>query len=340
MAERAEHLGLTLRPHVKTHKCPEITRRQLESGARGITVATIHEAEVFIAAGAVDVLVAYPPVGEWRLDALTALIEKARVIVACDAPAHVRTLGSLGERIGWTFEYYWEIDCGGRRLGTKPGEQTAAVLEQLAEVSGARLAGIMTFPAQSYGAKSVEARNDIARAEGQALLETRQALSERRLNAGVLSGGSTPTAFLDAGKELIDEYRCGNYVFFDATQVALGNAKLEDCALTVESTVVGRPSRERVILDAGSKALAAERMSQVTPGFGIVVGHPELTVSALYEEHAICSAPDGFDVSLEIGDIVQVVPNHACTCANLHAAYVVSSASGLQQEWPIPARNW
>jgi D-serine deaminase-like pyridoxal phosphate-dependent protein len=120
--------------------------------------------------------------------------------------------------------------------------------------------------------------------------------------------------------------------------VGLGVASPDECALTVEATVVGRPDPGRVILDAGSKALAAERMASVTDGFGIVRGHAELRVAQLYEEHAIChaSAP----CSLAVGDRVQLIPNHACTCANLHARYAVLEDGDLVDEWPVAARGW
>jgi D-serine deaminase-like pyridoxal phosphate-dependent protein len=338
LADWAERLGLTLRPHLKTHKSPEIMRRQLDAGARGITVATVREAELFVDAGATDVLLAYPPVGEWRLDAVAELAGRARVLVACDAPEHVEALAALGVRTGRTFDYYWELDSGGGRLGTQPGEETAAILERLARIDGARLAGLMAFPGHSYQSTSPDARREIALAEGRALVETKEALARRGIDAGVLSGGSTPTVWEEAGKDGLDEYRCGNYVFADATQVALGTAELDDCALTVEATVVGRPARERVILDSGSKALPAERMPEGAPGFGIVLGHPELEVRALFEEHAICVAEGGSP--LRVGDLVRVIPNHACTCANLHERYHVAVADGSTRVWPVAARGW
>jgi D-serine deaminase-like pyridoxal phosphate-dependent protein len=134
------------------------------------------------------------------------------------------------------------------------------------------------------------------------------------------------------------EYRFGNHVFYDATQVALGSAGLDDCALSVEATVIGVPAGDRVILDAGSKALAAERMSGATRTFGIVRGYPGLEVAQLYEEHAICRAAPGSGLPA-LGDRVEVVPNHACTCANLHAAYNVRGSRG-EHRWSVEARGW
>jgi D-serine deaminase-like pyridoxal phosphate-dependent protein len=194
----------------------------------------------------------------------------------------------------------------------------------------------MSFPGHAYAANGDEELRRIATSEQAALQATADALTARGIEPGTLSAGATPlTAAAPAWPA---EYRFGNYVFNDATQVALGSAELDDCAVTVAATVVGRPAQDRVILDAGSKALAAERMSAATETFGLVRGHPEVAVRRLYEEHAICEVGSG--TALRLGDRVEVVPNHACTCANLHAEYTVLRRDGRLDAWPLAARGW
>jgi D-serine deaminase-like pyridoxal phosphate-dependent protein len=333
MAARVEELGGRLRPHAKTHKSSEVARRQLAAGAVGFTVATMREATMLAGAGVESLLVAYPPVGEARLDALEQLAQRARVTVACAEEAHVRALAERGLAV----DYYWEVDCGAGRLGTAPGEASAAAVEGAAGLAGPRFAGLMTFAGHAYAALEGDARSEVAEQERRALLDTVEALGRRGIDPGVLSVGSTPLASRESGFAV--EYRFGNYVFFDATQVALGSATIDDCALTVEATVVGLPAPDRVILDAGSKALAAERMSGATAGFGLVRGYPGLQVAQLYEEHAICRVQPGSERP-RLAERVEVVPNHACTCANLHAEYVVRGADGSERRWPLEARGW
>lgn len=129
--------------------------------------------------------------------------------------------------------------------------------------------------------------------------------------------------------------RPGNYVFYDATQVALGLIEPPGCALTVLATVIGRPDPRRVILDAGSKALSAERLTPRAPGFGLVLGHAELTVERLYEQHAIISALRPSD--LRVGERVRIIPNHACTTANLHRRVLVAENDDVVDIWSIGA---
>ena len=117
MAERVRELGGVLRPHAKTHKSGEIARRQLAAGAIGMTVATLHEARVMLDAGVDDLLIAYPPVGAARLDALAQIASRCRLTVACSEQAHVQALRDSGLDV----DYYWEVDCGTGRLGSAPG---------------------------------------------------------------------------------------------------------------------------------------------------------------------------------------------------------------------------
>ena len=332
MAERVAALGGVLRPHAKTHKSGEIARRQVAAGASGVTVATVREAAVMADAGIADILLAFPPVGSARLDALESLAERCRLTVTCSEEAHVRALAERGIALG----YYWEVDCGAGRLGTPPGEPSAAAIESAGELDGPRYRGLMTFAGHVYEVAGLDARRAVAEQEHRALAETVAALERRGIAAGTLSVGTTPLA--DVESSYATEFRFGNYVFNDATQVALGSASLDDCALAVEATVIGLPAPDRVILDAGSKALAAERMSRATSGFGLVRGYPQLRVEQLYEEHAICSAEDG-SPRPALAERVHVIPNHACTCANLHSAYVVRGARG-EQIWQVEARGW
>ena len=324
--------GAALRPHFKTHKSAEILQRQLAAGATGVTVATLREAEVAVGAGAADVLLAYPPVGAWRLAAIAALSERARVIVACGELEHVRALARLERPV----EYYWELDSGTGRIGTPPGEPTADAIAAAAAVAGPVRVGIMAFAGHAYAAPGDAARQAAAATEAAALAATVAALCARGVEPGVVSTGTTPLADLDVPGAT--ELRWGNAVFMDATQVALGAATLDDCALAVEAMVVARPAPDRVILDAGSKALSAERMSDATRTFGLVRDHPELHVERLYEEHAICRVEGA--TALALGERVEVVPNHACTCANLHDAYAVRLRAGGEARWPLAARGW
>jgi D-serine deaminase-like pyridoxal phosphate-dependent protein len=339
MSARARSLGVDLRPHAKTHKSLAIAALQRDHGATGLTVATLSEAEGFVAAGFDDLVLTAPPVGEWRLERVVALARRARVRVVVDDREVVAALERACRRGGVEIGYLWEVDCGVRRFGTPPGETTAELVARVADTTRhCSFDGLLTFGGHAYAATGRDGLVAAARDEHDAIAETVSALADRGVEVPVRSVGSTPTTHVMESADEITEIRPGNYVFYDATQVALGVVPVERCALSVLATVTSRPAPDRLILDAGSKALAAERLSSLSAGFGLVEGHPELTVERLYEEQAIVRI-DGA-CTLAVGARVRVVPNHACAAANLHDRMLILDGGAIVDVWPVALRGW
>ncbi len=339
MSERVSAVGAWLWPHAKTHKSPEIARAQLAGGAGGITVATVAEAETMVAAGVGDILIAYPPVDEWRLERITALAARARIVVSLDDLETLRSLDEACAQADVPLRYLWEVDCGNHRCGSPAGPESAELVAgALAIAHHVEYAGLMTFAGHAYGARDDAELRMIAGEEIAAIRSTATAVERRGIDSPILSIGSTPTASCLDSRAAGMQLRPGNYVFNDATQVALGTASVDSCALTVLTTVISRPHPERVIFDAGSKALSSDRMTTRAGGYGIVCGMPRVVIERLYEEHAIARVDA--DARLDVGTRVRVIPNHACTTVNLHtAAYIVDHGS-VTDIWSVAARGW
>jgi D-serine deaminase-like pyridoxal phosphate-dependent protein len=328
MAASAADRGMALRPHAKTHKCVEIARRQLAHGADGLTVATVGEAEIFAAAGCTDLFVAYPvwatePLGR----RLSRLAEQARVAVGVESVAGADQLGRTVAP--GTLDVLVEIDSGHHRTGVDPGD--AVTVAAAAERAGLRVAGVFTFPGHGYQAG---ARSAAAAQEAAALREAADALRAAGLPVEVVSGGSTPTSGLTGAGDLT-ELRPGVYVFNDAQQVELGVATWSEVALTVMATVVARHG-DRVVLDAGSKALGADQAAWATGG-GRLPDHPEARVTALSEHHATVVLPAGSGPV--VGDVVRVAPNHVCATVNLADELTVVADGEQVDTWRVAARG-
>jgi D-serine deaminase-like pyridoxal phosphate-dependent protein len=339
MAARASAAGLALRPHAKTHKSVAVATLQRHAGAAGLTVGTVREAEVFAAAGFDDFLITAPPVGAWRLERLIELARRVHVRVCVDSADAVRTLDRACAEGGVGIGFLWEIDCGVGRFGTPRGTASADEIAGAARgYAHARFDGLLTFAGHVYGAATTDDLSAVAREERAALIDTADAVESRSIGVRIRSIGTTPTAHLMERAPGVTETRPGNYVFYDATQVALGVVPVDRCALTVLATVVSRPSPTRLVLDAGSKALAAEHMSSRTSGFGIVRDWPELRISRLFEEQAVVDVVGACD--LLVGDRVEVIPNHACTTVNLYDEMVVVEHEEIVDVWPVDARGW
>jgi D-serine deaminase-like pyridoxal phosphate-dependent protein len=340
MADSAARRGLVVRPHVKTHKSMEIARRQLALGAVGITVATVGEAEAFAAAGIEDIFIAYPVWADQdRAGRLRDLAARIRLSVGVDSVAAVHELASAlrGGAVPTLVPVHVlvEVDCGLRRSGVAPAD--AGPVAAAAAAEGLRVDGVFTFPGHSYTPGGLESA---AADEAAALAAAAGSLADAGLPCPVRSGGSTPSAAWSAGPAdsgPVTELRPGVYCFNDAQQVVLGSYPVDRVALTVLTTVVSTPTRDRFILDAGAKVLGQDRPGWA-PGHGLLPGFPGAVITGLWEHHAVVApGPDG--ARPEVGDLVTVIPNHVCTVVNLVDYLNVSRDGKLVDRWPVDARG-
>lgn len=326
-AEWAAANRVSLRPHAKTHKSPEIARLQLGQGAVGLTVATLGEAEIFARHGCLDLFVAYPVHVDHRAaDRLRALAERGRVAIGVDSVESAARAGRLLAPYG--VEVVVEVDSGQHRTGCDPGD--AGTIAAAAGRAGLRVRGVFTFPGHSY---APDGRASAAADEARALATARAAVEAEGLEVEVVSGGSTPSwAHLDTG--VVTEARPGVYVFGDAQQWELGATRPDDIALTCRATVVSH-AHGRAVLDAGSKALGADRAPYST-GAGRLLDHPEARIVQLSEHHAVVDLA-GADLP-RVGSQVEVVPNHCCAAVNLADDLWVDEFGSLRS-WPVAARG-
>jgi D-serine deaminase-like pyridoxal phosphate-dependent protein len=337
MAKKAKEAGVRLRPHIKTHKSPYIALKQLELGAAGITVAKLGEAEVMRKHGIKNILIAYPIVGEQKLKRLEQLAQDTDVILSLDSLEVAQGISAVGERLGRSLPIYIDVNTGLHRCGKEPGEETLRLIKWIQRLPYVNIFGLMTHGGHSYKAKSSEEQLRIARQEAELLVTTKkQAVNVLGIDIPEISVGSTPTSFYCRAVEGITEMRPGTYVFHDATMVALGLVTPEECALSIQATVVSRPSLDRAIVDAGSKTLSSDK-SIYTEGHGFLKSAPKITVSWLSEEHGVILTPPGFE--LNIGDQVEIIPNHVCPTVNLTDELVGVRGGEIERIIPVEARG-
>jgi len=332
MAWLAADHNVKLRPHAKTHKSTDMAQRQMAHGAVGLTCATFTEGEVFAGAGVDDLLIAHPPVGRPKLERLAALAKRVRrIAVSLDDVGIAKSLPD-------SVEVLWEVDTGGRRIGTAPGQATFdAVRELVKAIGNERFRGLITHGGHVYAATNQNERQLAADQETDGISTTADMLRRAGIEVRELSVGSTPTAGL-ALRGGITEMRPGTYIYGDANQVTLGSQRLEDCALAVVATVVSTPAPDRAVVDAGSKTLSADLRVAGLNGSGIVLGRDDLTVARLSEEHAVLVAAR--HIGLSIGDRLAIMPTHVCTTVNLQSG-VLLLAARIGGRWlPVDARGY
>ncbi len=337
MAERCAALGVSLRPHVKTHKCVEIAERQRAlgppaDGTAGITVSTLEEARVFAEHGFDDVTWAFPVI-PGRLDEAVEIAERATLRLVIDSPEALAAVESTGH----PFHVWLKVDSGYHRAGVDPGgEQALDLSRALAESGRLVFDGILSHSGQAYGARS---RNEAARAAEEERAVT-ASLAERLRSAGVevpgVSVGSTPGMVSVRRLDGVTEARPGNYAYYDYTQVAIGSCTVRDCALTVLSTVVScQPGARHAVCDAGALALSKDPGPEPEPEEGergrpaswgeiyddyeAGILHWDLRLASLSQEHGVLSAP------VPVGERLRILPNHSCLAtACFDRVYAVS----------------
>ncbi|MEX2270747.1 MAG: alanine racemase [Vicinamibacterales bacterium] len=338
MQRAADAAGFLLRPHAKTHKLPSLAKQQIDRGAVGICCAKPSEAMVFAEAGIEDIRIPYP-VHPSKRDQIFALMDRTRLSIIVDdadvATAWAEVMAGAGRTLGVLVK----VDVGFHRCGVDPVSPEAPHLISLVHtLPGLKLCGILSHAGHGYHAGSDTALKLIAEEEVNAMTRLAAHMRNKGVDIEEISVGATPTARFSLKHKGPTEMRPGNYVYFDRTQVGLGAATVDDCALTVLSTVVAKHPG-RIILDAGSKTLTNDGAR----GFAPLAGHGMLSPSAdaelqphdgfsierLSEEHAIVKVADGAP-ALSIGDRVRVIPNHACVVSNLvDAVHIVDGDSVL-----------
>lgn len=347
MQSAADTRGVRLRPHAKTHKSPDLAQIQIARGAVGICCAKLGEAEVFVDAGVQDIRLPYPlnPVNAARV---IALLDRTKLSFIVDHMDVAREWSRILAAAGREVDVLVKVDVGFHRCGIDPEAHGAAdFVAQIGHLPGLRLRGLLSHAGHAYAARSQQETSGIATTEAQLLRRLRDAVAHAGVSLDEISVGATPTAKFSVNEEGITEIRPGNYVYYDRTQVALGSASWDDCALTVLSRVVSRPAADRLILDAGSKTLTTDLAHGPgdVSGFGAVLESlhsskpdPHLFVERLSEEHATVRLRDGAP-SLQPGDLVRIVPNHACVVSNLMDEVWLVSGNDAVDRIDITARG-
>lgn len=318
--------GIGNRPHIKTHKVPKLAHMQIAAGARGITCQKLGEAEVFADAGIGDIVVSYNLIGEARAGRLAALVRRAPDVKVCaDNPVTLESYASAAKQAGCDIGVMVECDTGRKRAGVETVREAVQLAETILKTPGLTFRGFLFYPTETSWPET-QRFFDEADAGIRAL----------GLSAAVVSTGGSPN-LLNVGKlKGATEHRAGTYIFNDRMQMTAGVATLEDCALTVFSTVVSRAGAERGILDAGSKTLTSDTGGQ--DGHGLILEHPEARIKGFAEEHGFLDLSK-CNARPSVGDVVRVVPNHVCVVVNMVDQLIAVRGNEVVEVLPVAARG-
>ena len=317
--------GVSNRPHIKTHKSGEIARMQINAGASGVTCQKLGEAEVMANAGIKDILIATNLLGAAASGALAALQSRISLKVCADNTYTIKAYSDAARDAGRVLDVLVECDTGQKRAGVETPEEAFRLAELIEDDNYLNFKGLLYYPtkdnwndAELFNAKLV------------------QRLSRINLIPEIVSTGGTPN-LQNVGKlSGSTEHRAGTCVFNDLMMVKDGSSSINDCALSVYTSVVSRAGKDRGILDAGSKTLTSDLGG--LNGYGLIIEYPDAIICKLAEEHGFLNLKK-CAVQPEVGEIVRVIPNHVCVVVNMFNELVLVRGSKIIDVIKVEARG-
>ena len=337
MAAYCRKHNLLLRPHTKSHKIPELAKLQLASGASGITVAKLSEAEVMLEAGITDILIAYPIVGEKKTQWLATFAEGATLTVALDSEAAAVAISEAVSQRGTRVGILVELDVGFNRCGVANETEALTLARKITSLPGLDFKGVMFFP--GHFTVPPEKRTELRVGVNDFLDRVHETFAREELPLAIISGGSTPTAYESELFHGVNEVRPGMYIFNDKTTVGISAAELSDCALSVLVTVVSTSVSGRAIVDGGSKTFSSDRyQAEDLAGFGLVKEDHAAVVEKLSEEHGHLNIQKS-ERRYKVGERLSIIPNHVCTTVNLHDRIYGVRNGQVEVVWNVAGRG-
>jgi D-serine deaminase-like pyridoxal phosphate-dependent protein len=335
MAEAMKGRGVRLRPHAKSHKCPEIARLQIAAGAVGMCSQKVSEAEALVAGGVADVLVTNEIIGEPKIERLARLAREAKVAVLADDARNVAQLDLVAGREGVRLDVLIEIDVGAQRCGVAPGDATLELARVIAGSRNLRFAGLHAYHGAAQHLRGPEERRAAIVAAASLALSARRALEDMGLSCETVTGAGTGTFLLEGASGAYNEVQPGSYVFMDAdynrNRWDEGWPRFEQ-SLFVLTAVMSVPAADRVIVDAGLKA------SSVDSGMPEVRAQPGLEYVKASDEHGVIRVEAGARVPA-LGEKILLVPGHCDPTVNLHDWLVCVRRGKVEALWEIAARG-
>ena len=331
LADSVKGRQVRVRAHAKTHKCPEIAKRQIAHGAIGVCCQKVSEAEALVDGGITDVLVSNEVVGARKVARLAALAQRAHIGVCVDSMQNVEAL----EKSGAKLDVYIELEVGMRRCGIAPGAEAVEMARRISRSKNLRFAGLQAYHGRAQHMRTMEERHAAIEGAAQHVYEMKRLLTQAGIQCPIVTGAGSGTYMLEVEAGAWNELQPGSYIFMDVdyarNEWAAPLPRFEH-ALFVLATVMSRPTPDRAIVDAGLKA------SSVDSGLPQVWQRKGLTYRGASDEHGSIEIAAGAQAPA-LGDKLYLVPGHCDPTVNLYDFYVCVRGGRVEALWPITARG-
>lgn len=341
MQNTAESNKVALRPHTKTHKMSRLAKMQEEAGGSGITVAKVGEAEVMASRGLSNIFIANEIVGVRKLSRIRSLAETMEISFGLDSIPQVNEIERAFEGANKKAQVLVEIEVGEKRSGVIEEEYFSALLEAIRQCKNVHFKGVFSHDGHTYKAETVEELSVLFLEASERTIHFAAIASETGFEAETVSIGSTPPFILNLEvPDGVTEIRPGTYILMDAGQSNVIGS-FDQSAATVLTTIISKPTRERVITDVGAKGITMQTRTRgltATDGLGLIKEFAGVYIDSVFDEHAIIYN-ETFSNQVEIGDKVRIIPNHICPVSNLHETAYLIAGEEVVEEIDIDCRG-
>ncbi len=328
--------SVRVRPHAKSHKCPQIALRQIAAGAVGVCCQKVSEAEAMVRGGVGNVLIANEVVGAAKLARLAALAKQAQIGVCVDDLSNVGDLAQAVRAAGAPLDVYVELDVGARRCGVGSAEAAVALAQAIARSQGLRFAGIHAYHGAAQHLRSPAERSAAIAQAVEKVVATRSQIEAAGIAVGIVTGAGTGTYTLEAASRVYNEIQPGSYVFMDADYGRnLGDdgqpVHYFEHSLFILASVMSHPIPQRAVVDVGLKA------HSVDSGMPTLIGVEGGRYVRASDEHGVIelSGPG----TVRLGDKLRLIPGHCDPTVNLYDWLVCYRGDRVEDIWPIAARG-
>jgi D-serine deaminase-like pyridoxal phosphate-dependent protein len=339
MAAHVKAAGKKIRPHSKTHKCPEIARRQVVAGAVGVCVAKVSEAEVMAGAGVRNLLITTEVVGPEKIGRLLGVLRRQpETLVVVDNSDNVRDLGEAVARAGLVLNVLVDVDVGGRRTGIQPGEPARDLGRQVMAHPALHLRGLQGYAGHCAHVMGFEERRRTSRRWMGRLMKTRELFEKHGMPVDIVTGGSSGTFNIDVELPGLTELQSGSYCVMDLDYRRIGSprgAAYDDfeMALTVLTTVVSVPTEEMAMVDGGFKAFSTDR-----PFVPEAVEWPGVEYSWAGDEHGRLMTTEPGRLP-KLGQLIEFFPPHCDPTINLYDRIYAMRGDKVEAVWEVSGRG-
>ena len=334
LQDAVSSVGVRLRPHAKSHKCPEIALRQIELGAVGICCQKVSEAAVFVDAGISDIFITNQVVGEKKVAHALDLAALARIGVLVDHEDQISAFARASAERRVSIDVYLEIDVGMGRCGVASIERAVAMAQQIAAAPYLNFMGLQCYHGSAQHYRLPEERQQAIAAVCAKAAAAKAAIEGVGIQVERISGAGTGSVMLESHSKLFNEVQAGSYILMDrdyATNQRDPSDLPFEHALFVKTAVLSHPSANRAVVDAGLKA------SSVDSGMPVVWQRTDAKYLKASDEHGVLELTP--NSTLKLGDYVMLVPGHCDPTVNLYDELIAIRGNRVEAIWPIAARG-